>query len=78
VNHFQKNVAIEGEILSFSFYRVDRAQNEKKFLVSVTKSHKAFVFEMKKDTSGAWHVTESAPEWVKPFQWQLSQIIKGE
>jgi hypothetical protein len=77
VNHFTELIDIDGESLFFSFYRIRTVEGQK-FFVSVSRHHKPFVFEMKKDDSGEWKINESAPEWIKPLRGILDQVIKRE
>ena len=71
---FSENIAIEDESLSFAFNRIYTKSGEK-FFVVVQKGRKFFQFNMKRDEAGKWKITEPAPEWLKPIEENLSNII---
>jgi hypothetical protein len=71
---FNETLKIEEDVLSFAFNRIYTKSGEK-FFVVVEKGRQFFQFDMKKDSSGKWKISEPAADWLKPIEDKLSSII---
>jgi hypothetical protein len=71
---FIGNAELNGETLEFTFYFTHTINGEK-FFVTVTRYRQAYIFDMMERDSGKWLIVEPAPQWVKPLEGQLADII---
>ena len=71
---FSETIPVENEALSFAFNRIYTKAGEK-FFVVVQKGRKFYQFNMKRDDLGKWKITDPAPEWLKPIEENLSNVI---
>ena len=71
---FNSTVYVDGETLEFTFYNIHTVKGEK-FFVTVTRYTRPYIFDMIKSDSTNWLIIEPAPQWVKPLEGQLANII---
>jgi hypothetical protein len=76
MQQFNETIKIDDEVLSFAFNRIYTKSGEK-FFVVVEKDRQFFQFNMQRDNSGKWTIAEPAPEWLKPIEENLANIIAG-
>ena len=72
---FKQTVPIKGRGLEFSFRRVYIPHGEKYF-VSVFHNRRFYPFEIRKDSTGKWTVSDLAPDWIKEIEEPLSILIE--
>jgi hypothetical protein len=75
MTQFSENIRTDDETLNLSFNRIYTAEGEN-FYVVVEKNRQFFPFDMKKDVTGKWKITDPVPAWAKTLEEQLSEIIK--
>jgi len=71
---FNETIKIEDEVLSFAFNRIYTKSGEK-FFVVVEKGRQFYQFDMNRDNSGRWKIIEPAPEWLKPIEEKVVELI---
>lgn len=74
MQQFNEIIKIDEEVLSFAFNRIYTKSGEK-FFVVVEKDRQFFQFDMNRDNSGKWKIIEPAPEWLKPIEEKVAEII---
>jgi hypothetical protein len=72
---FNGSTDLHGENLEFTFYYTHTIAGEK-FFVTVTRYGRAYVFDMMEKDPGKWLIIEPSPQWVKPLEEMLANIIK--
>jgi hypothetical protein len=72
---FNGSTDLDGENLEFTFYYTHTIAGEK-FFVTVTRCRQAYVFDMMEMGPGKWLILEPSPQWVKPLEEILANIIK--
>jgi hypothetical protein len=71
---FNETIKIEDEVLGFAFNRIYTKSGEK-FFVVVEKGRQFFQFDMKKDSSGKWRISDPAADWLRPIEEQIASMI---
>lgn len=75
MTQFEEMIKVDNESLFFSFIQIDIRQ---KFVVTVNKDRQYFVFDMKKDSSEKWKISDLVPQWLNKIEDQLSNVINRE
>ena len=71
---FNDTIKIDDEVLNFAFNRIYTKSGET-FFVVVEKGRQFFQFDMKKDSSGKWKISEPAAEWIKAVEEEIANLI---
>jgi len=73
--YFIENISLDGKRHVFSFREIS-VWSGRKFCVMTFKNHEPVVFEIKGDKYNSLKLAKPFPDWIKPFEKKLTEILR--